>query len=161
MRAATRLQRFTPQRSPARTAPPARIRPSFQPERYLTVDEERVVERESVTTASPTPVSPTPVAPTPESAAPVYADQTVSGGTVVTERVRRSPSGAETARRAIVFLFGLVQALIGIRCLPGRIVDAAEAHSLDTLSTTVYDRATHALDEWAAGTVNAVWYAVA
>jgi YGGT family len=35
--------------------------------------------------------------------------------TVVSETVRRSPSGAETARRVVVFIFGIVQLVIGLR----------------------------------------------
>jgi hypothetical protein len=66
------------------------------------VDEERVVERESVTTEPPTTQ---------------YPSEPVSRATVVRESVTRSPSGAETARRVIVFLFGIVQALIGLRII--------------------------------------------
>jgi hypothetical protein len=99
------------------------------------VDEERVVERQSVTTESPTPESPTPESPTPESPAPVYADQTVSHGTVVSERVRHSPSGAETARRVIVFLFGLVQALIGVRI----VLLLADANQGNAIVRFIYD----------------------
>jgi hypothetical protein len=71
------------------------------------VDEERVVEQESVTTP---PADPTP------SAAPVrYPSETVSQSSVVSETVRRTPSGAETARRVVVFIFGIIQALIVVR----------------------------------------------
>jgi YggT family protein len=104
------------------------------------VDEEHVVERQSVTTASPTPVAETPVAETPVTEtpvapAPVYQDQTMSRGTVVSETVRRSPSGAETARRVIVFLFGLVQALIGVRI----ILLLADANQGNSIVKFIYD----------------------
>jgi hypothetical protein len=99
------------------------------------VDEEHVVERQSVTTASPAPVADAPVAPAPVAPAPVYQDQTVSDSAVVSERVRRSPSGAETARRVIVFLFGLVQALIGVRIL----LLLADANQGNTLVKFIYD----------------------
>jgi hypothetical protein len=58
------------------------------------MDEERVVVRETETT----PPGPGP-------------DQR----TVVEETVRRSPSGAETARRVVVFIFGIIQVLILLR----------------------------------------------
>lgn len=103
--------------------------------RCLAVDEERVVERESVTTESPTPVSSTPEPAAPVSPAPVYADQTVSRGSVVSETVRRSPSGAETARRVIVFLFGIVQALIAIRI----VLLLADANQGNTIVRFIYD----------------------
>ena len=104
------------------------------------MDEERVVERQSVETASPTtvaeaPVVEAPVAETPVAPAPLYQDQTVSGGTVVSETVRRSPSGAETARRVIVFLFGLLQALIGIRI----ILLLADANQDNGIVKFIYD----------------------
>jgi len=70
------------------------------------VDEQRVVERRSVTT---------PPADTTVYREPAYASETVTEGSVVSETVRHSPSGAEIARRTVVFLFGIVQALIGIR----------------------------------------------
>jgi YGGT family len=35
--------------------------------------------------------------------------------TVVAETVRRTPSGAETARRVVVFIFGIIQLVIGLR----------------------------------------------
>ena len=72
------------------------------------VDEQRTVESESVTG----PASPT-------TAEVVTAtDPVVSQATAVRETsVTHTPSGAETARRVIVFLFGLVQALIGLRII--------------------------------------------
>ena len=57
------------------------------------MDEERVVVRET------------------ESTPPGPADQR----TVVAETVRRSPSGAEIARRVVVFIFGIIQVLILLR----------------------------------------------
>jgi hypothetical protein len=99
------------------------------------VDEEHVVERQSVTTESPAPVAEAPVADVPVAAAPVYQDRTVSGGTVVSETVRRSPSGAETARRVIVFLFGLVQALLAIRI----VLLLADANQGNSLVKFIYD----------------------
>jgi len=71
------------------------------------VDEERVVERQSVTTP--------PADTTPYAEPAGYPSEPVIQSSVVSETVRRSPSGAETARRAVVFLFGIVQALIVIR----------------------------------------------
>jgi hypothetical protein len=71
------------------------------------VDEERVVEQRSVTT---------PPAETPTPSEPVsYPSATVTQGSVVTETVRRSPSGAEVARRWVVWVFAIIQALIAIR----------------------------------------------
>lgn len=64
------------------------------------MEEERVVERRSVTTPT--------------------GDPYVAGateGTVVQESIRRSPSGAEVARRFVVFLFAIVQGLIGLRII--------------------------------------------
>jgi len=67
------------------------------------VDQERVVESQTV--AGPTTT-------------PATTDEVVSQGTVVRESsVTHTPSGAETARRLIVFLFGLVQAVIGLRII--------------------------------------------
>ena len=99
------------------------------------MDEEHVVERQSVTTESPAPVAEAPVADVPVAAAPVYQDRTVSGGTVVSETVRRSPSGAETARRVIVFLFGLIQALLAIRI----VLLLADANQGNSLVKFIYD----------------------
>jgi len=66
------------------------------------VDEQRTVERRTVTG--------------PGSA--TTTDEAVSQGTYVREAtVTHTPSGAETARRVIVFLFGLVQAVIGLRII--------------------------------------------
>jgi len=76
------------------------------------VDEERVVEQQSVTTPPTDP----PPADTAVYAEPVrQPNQTVSHSSVVSETVRRSPSGAETARRVVVFVFGIIQALIVVR----------------------------------------------
>jgi hypothetical protein len=65
------------------------------------VDEERVVEEKSVSST-----------PTPGAA---YPDETVTQRNVVSESVRRSPSGAEVARRWVVWLFAIIQGLIAIR----------------------------------------------
>lgn len=59
------------------------------------MDEERVVVQERTPTIIPSPTG---------AAAPQR--------TVVAETVRRTPSGAETARRVVVFAFGIVQLLI-------------------------------------------------
>jgi hypothetical protein len=94
------------------------------------VDEERVVETNSVAT----PASPDPdpyVAPT---AAPVAA-QTVTQGSVVTETVRRRPSGAETWRRVVVFIFGIIQGLIAIRI----VLLLADANQANGLVKFIYD----------------------
>jgi hypothetical protein len=63
------------------------------------VDEERVVTRETVSTP----------------ATPQTVNQTYSASTVTDESVRVSPSGGEVARRVLVFLFGLIQAVILLR----------------------------------------------
>lgn len=104
------------------------------------MDEEHVVERQSVTTESPAPVAEAPVAEAPVAEAPVapapvYQDQTVSDRAVASETVRRSPSGAETARRVIVFLFGLVQALIAVRI----ILLLADANQGNSIVKFIYD----------------------
>ena len=89
------------------------------------MDEERVVERQSVTTPpADTTVYSEPVAP-----------QTVTEGTVVSETVRHSPSGAEIARRAVVFLFGIVQALIVVRI----VLLLADANQANQLVRFIYD----------------------
>jgi hypothetical protein len=64
------------------------------------VDEERVVTRQSVETPPTDPPS---------------VNQTYSASTVTDESVRVSPSGGEVARRVVVFLFGLIQAVILMR----------------------------------------------
>jgi hypothetical protein len=91
------------------------------------VDEQRVVERRSVTTPPvDTTVHREPVA---------YPSETVTEGSVVSETVRHSPSGAEIARRAIVFLFGIVQALIAIRI----VLLLADANQTNQLVRFIYD----------------------
>jgi energy-converting hydrogenase Eha subunit A len=87
------------------------------------MSDERVVEQQSVTT-------PSTETTTTDSPAPVtYPNASVSQGSVVSETVRHSPSGAEIARRAVVFLFGLVQALIAVRIVL-LLVDANQANQL-------------------------------
>jgi hypothetical protein len=94
------------------------------------VDEERVVERQSVTTP------PADTAETAPYAEPVrYASEPVTNSSVVTETVRRSPSGAEVARRAVVFIFGLIQALIVIRI----VLLLADANQANQLVRFIYD----------------------
>jgi len=90
------------------------------------VDEQRVVERRSVTT---------PPADTTVYREPVTYPETVTEGSVVSETVRHTPSGAETARRAVVFLFGIVQALIGIRI----VLLLAWANPANELVRFIYD----------------------
>ena len=90
------------------------------------MDEERVVERRSVTT---------PPADTTVYREPVTSPETVTEGSVVSETVRHSPSGAEIARRAVVFLFGIVQALIGIRI----VLLLADANQANQLVRFIYD----------------------
>lgn len=51
------------------------------------------------------------------------------GETVVEESVRRSPSGAEVARRAVVFVFGLIQLVILLRIVL-LLLDADRANDL-------------------------------
>ncbi len=91
------------------------------------VDEERVVEQQSVTTP---PADPTPYAE------PVRnPNETVSQSSVVSETVRRSPSGAETARRVVVFIFGIIQALIVIRI----VLLLADANQANQLVSFIYN----------------------
>jgi hypothetical protein len=90
------------------------------------VDEQRVVERRSVTT---------PPADTTVYREPPYASETVTEGSVVSETVRHSPSGAEIARRAVVFLFGIVQALIAVRI----VLLLADANQTNQLVRFIYD----------------------
>jgi hypothetical protein len=85
------------------------------------VDEERVVEQQSVTTP--------PADTTTPYAEPVRPPEIVSQSSVVSETVRRTPSGAETARRVVVFLFGIIQALIAIRIVL-LLIDANQANGL-------------------------------
>ena len=84
------------------------------------VDEERVVEQQSVTT---------PPADTTPYTEPVRPPETVSHSSVVSETVRRTPSGAETARRVVVFLFGIIPALIVVRIVL-LLIDANQANGL-------------------------------
>ena len=98
------------------------------------MDEERVVERQSVTTPpADTTTSVEPVEPVVE---PVrYPNETVSNSSVVSETVRRSPSGAEVARRVVVFIFGIIQALIVIRI----VLLLADANQANQLVRFIYD----------------------
>ncbi len=88
------------------------------------MDEERTVERQSVTTPVDDVVTPvaTPVAT-------ASTNEVVASGSVVSETVRRTPSGGEVARRSLVFLFGIVQALIGVRIVL-LLVDASRDNGL-------------------------------
>ena len=90
------------------------------------VDEERVVEQQSVTT---------PPADTTPYAEPVRPPETVSHSSVVSETVRRTPSGAETWRRVVVFIFGIIQALIAIRI----VLLLADANQANQLVKFIYD----------------------
>jgi hypothetical protein len=94
------------------------------------VDEERVVETNSVST----PAGPDPEPYQAPAAAPVAA-QTVTQGRVVTETVRRTPSGAETWRRVVVFIFGIIQGLIAIRI----VLLLADANQGNGLVRFIYD----------------------
>jgi hypothetical protein len=86
------------------------------------VDEERVVEQQSVTTP--------PADTTTPYTEPVRSpNATVSRSSVVSETVRRTPSGAETARRVVVFLFGIIQALLAVRIVL-LLIDANQANGL-------------------------------
>lgn len=91
------------------------------------VDEERVVEQQSVTTP--------PADPTPSAEPARYVNEPVSQSSVVSETVRRSPSGAETARRVVVFVFGIIQALIVIRI----VLLLADANQDNQLVSFIYD----------------------
>jgi len=87
------------------------------------VDEERVVESETVTTPpAETTAPPEPVR---------YPNPTVTQGTVVSETVRRRPSAAETWRRVVVLIFGIIQGLIAIRIVL-LLIDANQANGLVT-----------------------------
>ena len=76
------------------------------------MDEQRVLQRRSEVASSASP-------------SPAYSE--VSQGTVVEETVRRTPSGGEVARRVVVFLFGIVQAFIGLRILL-LLIDASQGN---------------------------------
>jgi len=91
------------------------------------VDEQRVVERQSVTTP--------PADTTPYAEPAGYPPETVSQSSVVSETVTHSPSGAEVARRAVVVLFGIVQALIAIRI----VLLLAWANQANELVRFIYD----------------------
>ena len=73
------------------------------------VDEERVVTRRSV--ASPRSTD--------------YVEQDV----MTTERVAYHPSGGEVLRRAVVFIFGVIQVLLLLRIL-GMLIDANRNNDL-------------------------------
>jgi hypothetical protein len=90
------------------------------------VDEQRVIERRSVTT---------PAADTTVYREPTHGTETLSEGSVVSETVRHSPSAAEIGRRTVVFLFGIVQALIGIRI----VLLLADANQANQLVRFIYD----------------------
>jgi hypothetical protein len=93
------------------------------------VSEQRVVERQSVTTPSTettTTRDPDPVA---------YPNETRTEGTVVSETVRRSPSGAEVARRTVVFLFAIIQSLIVVRI----VLLLADANQANQVVRFIYD----------------------
>ena len=91
------------------------------------VDEERVVEQQSVTTQ--------PADTTVPAAEPVRYPNETSQASVVSETVRRTPSGAETARRVVVFLFGIIQALILVRI----VLLLAWANQANQLVRFIYD----------------------
>ncbi len=91
------------------------------------MDEERVVERQSVTTP--------PAEATPYAEPADYPPEPVTQSSVVSETVRHSPSGAEVARRAVVVLFGIVQALIVIRI----VLLLAYANQANQLVRFIYD----------------------
>jgi hypothetical protein len=92
------------------------------------VSEQRVVERQSVTTPSTETTTPYPD-PVP------YPNETRTEGTVVSETVRRSPSGAEVARRTVVFLFAIIQSLIVVRI----VLLLADANQANQLVRFIYD----------------------
>ena len=91
------------------------------------MDDERVVERQSVTTP--------PADTTPYAEPAGYPPEPVIQSSVVSETVTHSPSGAEVARRAIVVLFGIVQALIAIRI----VLLLAWANQANELVRFIYD----------------------
>jgi len=93
------------------------------------MSDQRVVERQSVTT----PSSDTTTTPYPDTV-PSPAE-TVTQGSVVSETVRHAPSGAEVARRWVVFIFGIVQALIAVRI----VLLLADANQANQLVRFIYD----------------------
>jgi hypothetical protein len=93
------------------------------------VSEQRVVERQSVTTPS------TETTTTGYSDPVAYTNPTRTEGTIVSETVRRSPSGAEVARRTVVFLFGIIQSLIVVRI----VLLLADANQANQLVRFIYD----------------------
>jgi hypothetical protein len=93
------------------------------------MSEQRLVERQSATTPSTETTTtrfPDPVA---------YPNETRSEGTVVSETVRRSPSGGEVARRTVVFLFGIIQSFIVVRI----VLLLADANQVNQLVRFIYD----------------------
>lgn len=78
------------------------------------MDEQRVLQRRSEVASSASPT-------------PAYSE--VSQGTVVEEKVRRTPSGGEVARRVVMFLFGIVQAFISLRILL-LLADASQGNAI-------------------------------
>lgn len=101
----------------------------FRLRRSHSVTERRVVEEETVTT----PSTQTTITSSPDPV--VYPNETRTQGTVVSETVRRSPSGAEVARRTVVFLFGIIQALIVVRI----VLLLADANQANQLVRFIYD----------------------
>lgn len=60
---------------------------------------------------------------------PTYPAESTTQGTIVQETVRHSPSGAEVARRAVIWIFAIIQALIAIRIVL-LLVDANQSNGL-------------------------------
>jgi hypothetical protein len=117
---ATRLQHFCAATDASITLGNTIMEAALRPRRSLIVTDERVVEQQSVTTPPADTTTTEPVA---------YSTGTVSHGSVVSETVRHSPSGAEVARRAVVFVFGIIQALILVRIVL-LLIDANQANQL-------------------------------
>lgn len=83
------------------------------------VDEQEVTTRRVVTTPPVAAPYGTPIA---------YGTP-VAGEAVTTRTVTRSPSGAELARRAVVFVFALIQAVIILR-LVLLLIDASRGNDI-------------------------------
>jgi YGGT family len=79
------------------------------------MDEERVVVRQR----QANPVEP----------APSYSGQGMISDTIEQTTVRRQPSGAEVARRVVVFVFGIIQLLLVLR-IGLLILDADKSNGL-------------------------------
>ena len=107
------LQALRAGRTRTRIAGRRTLHAPIRPSEVALVDEERVIQSRSE------------VAPVNQS----VAYEPATRESVVEESVRRSPSGGEVARRVVVFVFGIVQGLIGLRIVL-LLVDASQANGI-------------------------------